>query len=140
MYGFVADRPVRVRLGHAGTLQVLATQFRIEPDAGFVSLVNRGPGTMSLESPEQTIDILPGRRIRVVLAGQAHARVDAALDLRGGLQTEHDGRVLSVAAGDEGGVVTWSGARVRVPKGVTLRIDPLAGKEFPENRVGAKSK
>ena len=53
------------------------------------------------------------------------------LQLEGAVFSNVVGRRLEVAADAGGGAVIWSGARIRVPAGSSLTLDPLSGTTFP---------
>jgi hypothetical protein len=76
--------------------------------------------------------------MRWLLAKKEAAPMAAELVLEGALAPERRGRVLQVVGQAGGGSVSWSGARIELEPGSTLRLDPLAGREFPENKAKPK--
>lgn len=125
------DRPFRLTLPGAGQIDVSGAELYLEREDGLATITNQGPASVIWTGRSGQVELAPARRMAFLVAPPASPFLGADLELSGGVRVEHDGRVL-VVHGDTGGTVVWSGVRVAVPPGALLRLDPLAGGEFPE--------
>lgn len=126
------DRPVRVRVGNSGTIELVATRVSMTRERGMVHVENLGPGDAVFESGDEEVALPSGYRITLLPALPEDAP-SGRLALEGDVSTSRDGRALIATGGAGDGWVSWSGARFRLSRGALLRIDPLAGESFPEN-------
>jgi hypothetical protein len=125
------ERPVRVRLGRAGTVEVLSSRLSLQSQGGLCVAQNLGPGEAWFEVGGSRSELPKGYRV-TLMPGLAADGPAAELALAADLTTRRDGRTFAAVGGAAGGQVDWSGARFGVPDGATLRIDPLGGTAFPE--------
>ena len=94
---------------------------------------NWGPGRLTLRSPlhPEGLEIPPDHRVTLWLAPHRRPVLSGDLELEGSLDTTQERNLLNVKAGPGGGSLVWSGARIRIPEGGELRLDPLSGAAFP---------
>ncbi|MBK8977571.1 MAG: hypothetical protein IPM29_16785 [Planctomycetes bacterium] len=129
------DRPLVARFGPGGAeLTLRAAQAVLQRDRGFVRCENRGPGVARLAAIGREFELPAGFVTTVLLRAPATDAPSASLEVRGDVETARDGRVLEARAVLEAGSVGWTGARFELAPGASLRIDPLAGAEFPDQR------
>lgn len=126
-----SERPLRMRIGSAGTVEVLSSRVSLHRERGMVHVENLGPGALVLRARDQETPVPAGTKAILLPELPAEAP-PGELQLEGDLATSRDGRVLRAEAGSRDGSLSWSGARFRLPAGAVLRLDPLAGSEFPE--------
>jgi hypothetical protein len=127
------ERPVRARIGRAGSVEAISCRLSIAREGGLVHVSNLGPGQARFDVGDRVLDLPRGFRISVIPDLPSDGP-SLELGLRGDLQTSRDGRVLRAVAGAAGGALDWSGARFELPRGANLVVDPLAGSAFPEGR------
>ena len=135
---FGAQRPIRVRFVPGGaTLDCAQAKMEFEAVGDVVVVTNHGAGTAHLETAVGNVQLPRTHRLRIYPRCEGEV-IGTDLVAEGDVTTSVDGRDLSVDVGPKGGAVSWSGARFRLPAGARLRIDPLAGREFPSQRPNAR--
>lgn len=127
------ERPVRTRIGRAGAVEAVSCRLSIAREGGLVHVANLGPGQARFDFGDRVLELARGYRVSVIPDIPPDGP-SLGLGLRGDLQTSRDGRVLRAVAGAAGGSLDWSGARFELPRGASLKVDPLAGSAFPEGR------
>lgn len=106
----------------------------VEPGrySGRAALWNGGMRTVHWQHAFGKVEIAPGQRVEFFLSKPAQS-------FAGGLVTNNvqlaaDGAALRCTGLGEGHVV-WSGAKFALPKGSTLRLDPLLGAPFVADAI-----
>ena len=128
-------RPVRLTLPDESVLEAQGTSAYLERGDGFARISNDGVGRLVVRGAIGQQEIPPGHSVWLPLLPTTRSVIGAALALEGDVDARRDGRVLAADGGARGGTVTWNGARFAVPAGGNLRLDPLGGDEFPDNRA-----
>ncbi len=126
--------PYRLVLPDGSVVEALDTAIYFERKRDLLVVLNEGPGKLTIRTSLETIDLKPSNQIRLTLPERRHPPLATDLSLKGDLDERRTGRVLQVKGGARGGAVVWNGAQFRLNQGASLRVDPLAGDSFPENR------
>jgi hypothetical protein len=132
--GGPAPRRLRIVLPDGTVAESVGTDLRASNDGEFGSLINFGPGVLTLKSPFGATQVAAGFRARFFTKSKLKETISGTLQSEGGLEVSSEGRVLGVKSHGDGGVLIWSGARITLPPGSELRLDPLAGNDFPLNK------
>jgi hypothetical protein len=125
-------RPFRLMLPDGSVLEFANTEVYLEESEARALVHNHGPDDVVWRDRIGDVTLKPGRRIDVFLVPPDHEFVAADLSVEGAVRQERTGRVLELRGDGSGGSVSWSGARIEVPGGAVVRLDPLAGVSFPE--------
>ncbi len=131
----LGQRPVRVTLAGGVVVEGIGAECDFERRGELTAITNHGDAEVTLSSPLGQVPVLPGHRVLVSRSARLHPPRGAELTLQGDLSPQREGRELRVKAGVRGGTVIWNGARIRLPGGASLRLDPLDGKEFPNQKT-----
>jgi len=101
----------------------------LERDGRMAFLHNAGPGQPDVTGPFGSTKLPPGHRIGIALEARVGQVRSAAWRREGELAVRSEGasRVVEGAGDGAGGAVEWSGARVRLPVGARVEINPLGG-------------
>jgi len=126
------SRPVRLVLPDGSEVIAERAEVYLETEGGRAQICNNGPSPVRWLSRVGELALQPSHRVQVLVAPPTHRYLAPELQVAGDVQLERQGRKLEVRGSGDGGVITWSGTRVTVPDGATLRIDALAGQRFPE--------
>lgn len=127
-------QPLRTILPDGSVLEMQGNSLvQLTQEAGIGLILHTGEGVVRLASSAASVTIPHAHRVKIYLAAGDSNPIGSELLLDSGLQAHRDGRVLVVNGGDDGGVVLWGGVRVTLQPGQELRVDPLAGSEFPEH-------
>lgn len=132
----VLNRPMRITLPDGSLL--LADDFqvlRFHRDGAMGTIINHGREPVRLRTSFGDYSIPPSTQVLMMMPERGRPFIPAQLQLDAGLEARRVGRVLVVEGGSRGGTVVWNGARVQLEPGSTLRVDPLAGEQFPENQA-----
>ena len=128
-------RLLRILLPDGSELEASGTELQLQStdldQRGTV--YNYGPGEVKLRTPAGEVLLVAARRSHLFLRPPEQF-VPAPLEVAGAARAERRGRTLVVEAGAGGGAVAWSGARFDLPADTSLRLDPLAGDDFPDYR------
>lgn len=126
-------RRFRLELPDGSTLEIAKSTVVLQGDDARGFVLNKGPGRLVWQRSLGEVTIEPGQRVDVFHDRRQRPELTAGFALDG-VDMVQEGRVVSVRGEDRGGTVTWSGARIRVPAGAVLRLDALAGQDFPNLR------
>jgi hypothetical protein len=127
-------RPMRIALG-AVSLSWAEGEVAAESARGFAVVRNRGPARVEVGYGSIRIPLPPAHSIEVVPDVREPAIRGPDLAVDAGLSVARSGRSVAVTGGRGGGAASWNGARIRVPEGSKLTLDPLAGTIFPDPRL-----
>lgn len=127
-------RPFSVKLPDGSKIELAGTNAYLETEGDRAIIFNHGRRALRWVGHVGEHVVPPAHRVEIMLEGAKQPFLGSGLLLEGALRTEPNGRSLAVHGEGEGGKVTWSGARISVPEGVVVRIDPLAGVSFPEGK------
>lgn len=132
------ERPVHLHLGHELHVEATGARLVFERDLdGSIGCTNESRGECVVELRGERTPLLPGRRVRLLPAAPARD-IPSELAFDGDVRLTHEGRVLRATSALRGGRVAWSGTRFRLDNGGVLRIDPLAGSDFPTSPSNSK--
>jgi hypothetical protein len=102
-------------------------QLQLQRDEARAAIFNAGKRPVLLRTPFGDHQLDPGRRSQMLLV-PPDPPIAQALSHPGVEVQEQDGALLCKGGPD--GRLTWSGARIALPAGASLRIDPLQGRPF----------
>ncbi len=126
-------QPLRTILPDGSVLEMEGNSLvHLSRGNGIGVLLHTGEGNVRLSSSVGSVTIPHAHRVKFFISAGVPAPISIELQLDSGLGARRDARVLQVDGGEHGGVVIWGGLRVTLQPGQELRVDPLAGAEFPE--------
>ncbi|MCA8942986.1 MAG: hypothetical protein KDB80_10540 [Planctomycetes bacterium] len=126
--------PIEIQLGSGELLTIDRTPIYLERDGDLGYLRHSGGGTLTVDSAVGTVEVPAAHRIELLAAASRTGSPMAELGAAGDVTSIQEGRILRAEGGAAGGTVVWNGAKFVVEPGVALRVDPLRGDRFPENR------
>jgi len=135
----IKQRPLRLVLPDASTLEAAGTLVYLARHEERVTVCNYGPALATLRSPFGTVDIPRNHQVQIMALPVPQDVVATRLEVAGTVRARVDGRRLLLDGGNEGGMLEWSGARVRLDPGRNAALDALAGDSFPEYRAAGKT-
>jgi len=127
-------RPFVVVLPDGSRIELAGTNSYFERRGDRAVIFNHGRRAFRWVGRVGEHEVPPAHRVEIMLAGGQRPFLGSGLRMEGALNAEPDGRALAVRGGEGGGEVSWSGAKVTVPAGATVRLDPLAGSAFPQEK------
>lgn len=131
-------RLAKFQLPNGGQLEVPQASIRISSDGDVATITNFGPNPVRYKNGSGQVELTHGNRLRFFMTPRSGESAPVALTIEGELQQELKGRTLEVVGRGPQGRLSWSGARIAVPAGSRLVLDPLAGRDFPENKPRPK--
>jgi hypothetical protein len=131
MWLVAKTRPLKVVLPDRSVLELQGCSVALRSDNGIGSIRNHGPNAAVWTGRPGRVELAPAHQLSILTEVPRSEYVPAGLDLSGAVRAGREGRVLEVHAAGSG-AVQWSGASFRLGSGDDLRLDPLAGAEFPE--------
>ncbi|MGE0141745.1 MAG: hypothetical protein AB7I19_02115 [Planctomycetota bacterium] len=125
------QRPITIEFGPRLTVESTGTRLVFEKQLdGSITCTNDANSEAVLRLRGEVIVLGHGRRAVLLPAARLDG-IPVPLTFDGDVRLGQDGRVLRAQGSANGGTVAWNGTRFRVRGGTLLRIDPLAGREFP---------
>lgn len=126
-------RPLAITLPDGSVLELANCSVRIEAVGGRAVVQNYGPAAARMRNRSGSFELPKAHRSTVLTQPPTASFHPADLDLEGAVRAQRQGRMLEVT-GDGPGAVVWSGARFELERGRVVRLDPLAGEDFPEKK------
>ena len=131
-------RLLKLALPNGATIEAPQCQFRISSDGDVATVTNFGPAPLRYRYSLGQTELAHGQRLRFFTSPKTGEYVPMVLTLEGSLEPQQRGRTFEVRARGEDGRVSWGGARIPLPAGARLVLDPLSGREFLDNKTRPK--